>query len=62
MRLWGWATPGCVTFTRATGVSKVDQAQFSREAQSTVRVLSGLQTPVCTVRRATALAHFFNKG
>ena len=42
VRLWGWATPGCVSFTRATGVSKVDQAQFSREGQDTVRVLSGL--------------------
>ena len=31
-----------VSFTRATGVSKVDQAQFSREDQDTVRVLSGL--------------------
>ena len=42
MKLWGWATPGCVTFTSATGVSKVDQAQFLREAQDMVRVLSGL--------------------
>ena len=60
--LWGWATPGCVTFTKATGVSKVDQAQFSREPQDTVRVLSGLYTPLCTVQRATASAHFFNKA
>ena len=42
VRLWGWATPGCVSFTRATGLSKVDQARFSREGQDTVRVLSGL--------------------
>ena len=48
VRLWGWATPGCVTLTKATGVSKVDQAQFSREAQDTMRVLSGLYTPLCT--------------
>ena len=62
MPLWGWATPGRVTLTKATGVSKVDQAQFSREPQDTVRVLSGLYTPFGTVRKATAPAYFFSKA
>ena len=49
LKLCGWATPGCGTLTKARGVSKVDQAHFSREAQDTVCVLSRLDTPMCIV-------------
>ena len=53
---------GCVTFTKATGASNVEQAQFSSEVQDTMRVLSGQYTSLCSARRAKALAHFFNKA